>query len=98
MKKIYFIVPVFIVLMAFAGVARSDFTNDRLKTSQGDLEITFIGHASLMLGFKGKIIHIDPFGQMADYSKLPKADLILITHHHRDHLDPNALICPHKIY
>ncbi|UCE54170.1 MAG: MBL fold metallo-hydrolase, partial [Desulfobacterales bacterium] len=40
---------------------------------------------------KGKIIHVDPFGAMADYSKLPKADMIIVTHDHRDHLDPKAL-------
>jgi len=28
---------------------------------------------------------------LADYSKLPKADLILITHEHRDHLDLKAV-------
>ena len=91
MKKISFVAFVIVVLMAFTVAARADFTNDRLKTSQGDLEITFIGHGSLMFGFMGKIIHVDPFGHVADYSKLPKADLILVTHHHRDHLDPKAL-------
>jgi L-ascorbate metabolism protein UlaG (beta-lactamase superfamily) len=34
---------------------------------------------------------VDPFSRVADYSKLPKADVILITHEHRDHLDPGAL-------
>jgi L-ascorbate metabolism protein UlaG (beta-lactamase superfamily) len=28
---------------------------------------------------------------MADYTKLPKADIILLTHEHRDHLDLKAL-------
>jgi L-ascorbate metabolism protein UlaG (beta-lactamase superfamily) len=27
----------------------------------------------------------------ADYASMPKADLILITHHHGDHLDPTAI-------
>ena len=91
MKNIYLIVPVVVVLMGFAVVAQGDFKTDSLKTSQGDLEITFIGHGSLMFTFKGIVIHVDPFSRLTDYSNLPKANLILITHDHRDHLDPKAL-------
>lgn len=67
------------------------FENDVIKTSAGNLEITFIGHGSLMLKFGGKVIHVDPYGKLADYAKLPKADLVLITHEHKDHLDLAAL-------
>jgi L-ascorbate metabolism protein UlaG (beta-lactamase superfamily) len=67
------------------------FETDRLGTSEGDLEITFLGHGSLLLRSGGKNVYVDPFSRVADYAKLPKADVIFITHEHRDHLDPGAL-------
>ncbi len=67
------------------------FESDVIQTSAGELEITFLGHGSLMLAFAGQIIHVDPFGQVADYAKLPKADVILVTHEHHDHFDRDAL-------
>lgn len=67
------------------------FEKDTFKTSEGDLVITHIGHGTLMMEFGGMVIHIDPYSSVADYSLLPKADLILITHHHGDHLDAEAV-------
>ena len=67
------------------------FEEDIIKTSAGDLKITFIGHGTLMFTFGEKIIHVDPVSTEADYSKLPKADLIMLTHEHGDHLDPKAI-------
>ena len=71
--------------------AEETFQKDAIETSAGGLEVTFIGHGSLMFTFERKIFHVDPFSQLADYSTLPKADVIFITHHHRDHLDADAL-------
>ncbi len=73
------------------AAAQEKFETDIIKTSAGNLEITFIGHGTLMFTFGGKVIHVDPWTQLGDYSKLPKADLILITHEHRDHLDLKAV-------
>lgn len=67
------------------------FETDLIPTSAGELAITFIGHASLMLAFQGRTIHIDPFSQLADYSSLPKADVLFLTHEHGDHMDKAAL-------
>ena len=67
------------------------FEKDVIQTSAGELEIVFIGHGSLMMIFEGMNIYIDPFSRVADYSQLPAADLILLTHEHQDHLDVEAL-------
>jgi len=67
------------------------FEEDTIKTDRGDLKITFIGHGTLMFDYLGKIIHIDPWTRLADYSKMPKVDLILLTHEHGDHLDTEAI-------
>lgn len=64
---------------------------DTIKTSAGNLEITFIGHGTLMFEFDGKVIHVDPVSREADYKSMPKADIILVTHEHGDHLDPEAI-------
>lgn len=69
----------------------ASYETDTFPTSAGDLKITFLGHGSLMLAFQGKVIHVDPFGRVADYAALPKADVIFATHDHFDHLDPDAL-------
>jgi len=82
---------VFAVVIAVSANAQGQFETDTITTSAGDLKIQFIGHGSLMLTFKGKVIHVDPFSPLADYSKLLKADIILITHDHPDHLDLQAI-------
>jgi L-ascorbate metabolism protein UlaG (beta-lactamase superfamily) len=66
-------------------------TSDTFQTSQGDLEIRFLGHSSLIFFWNGKVIHVDPVSVEADYAKLPKADMIFITHEHYDHLDLKAV-------
>ena len=89
-KQILFI-GLLCISIETTGFAENTFETDVVKTAKGDLQITFIGHGSLMFAFGDKIIHVDPFSRLTDYSKLPQADMILLTHEHRDHLDLKAL-------
>jgi L-ascorbate metabolism protein UlaG (beta-lactamase superfamily) len=96
--KYLFAAALFVLPCMDPAFAQGRFEEDVIKTSAGDLKITFIGHASLMLtlpavrhGFGGKVIHVDPYSQLADYAQFPKADVIFLTHQHLDHLDPKAL-------
>lgn len=91
MRKLYFLILIFFIGFVLVAAVQKEFEEDIIQTSQGDLKITFIGHGTVMFTFEGKIIHVDPVGRYADYSQLPKADLILITHEHGDHLDAKVI-------
>lgn len=61
------------------------------ETSDGPLMVTPVGHGSLRFEYNDKVIHVDPYSDVADYSAQPKADWVWITHDHPDHYDPAAL-------
>ncbi len=77
-----------IVLSVSAALyaASSNKQVDIVKTSQGELRVRPLFHGSVLLEFGGKIIEVDPWSQ-ADYTDIPPADMIVITHTHADHLD-----------
>lgn len=64
-------------------------------TAKDNSEITlaFYAHASIRIDWNGMHIYIDPVGDKygIDFSSEPKADLILVTHHHKDHFDADAI-------
>lgn len=80
-----------VFIMCFHAMSQNDFTSDVIKTSDGDLKITFIGHGTLMFQYNDMVIHADPVTRYGDYAILPKADIILITHQHGDHFNLDAI-------
>lgn len=85
-----FVSIVIILLFAMTTQAQT-IESDVFDTGNGKLTMYFIKHGTLMFNYNGYIIHIDPVGRYTDYSKQPKADMILITHEHGDHLDLDAI-------
>jgi len=79
-----------------AGGRETMFERDVIETSAGDLEITFVGHGTLLFKLGETVIHVDPVSREADYGAMPKADIILVTHEHGDHLDPDAIAALRK--
>ncbi len=63
---------------------------DSFQTSAGPVTVTPIQHASLTLEADGKLIYIDPSPAHL-FTARAKADLILITDIHGDHMDPGAV-------
>jgi len=59
-------------------------------TSAGPVKITPLYHASTLIEAGGKTIYVDP-AKPAKLDGLPKADLILISHIHGDHMDPDSI-------
>lgn len=90
MARVLIIILLF-TLLTFSMIYSQNYEQDIFSTSKGPLKITFFGHASLMLEWAGQLIQVDPVSQFADFSQLPKADLILVTHDHYDHFDPKAI-------
>ena len=75
----------FLVCCAYADDQTQSFS-----TSSGPVRITPLNHASTLIEAGGKFIYLDP-AKPVDFSGKPKADLILITDIHGDHMDPGSI-------
>ncbi len=60
-------------------------------TPIGLVNVEHLAHGSLHLDWEGMHIYVDPYSDLYDYSKMKKADLILLTHAHTDHYDCKAI-------
>jgi L-ascorbate metabolism protein UlaG (beta-lactamase superfamily) len=69
-----------------AGVAGAQSV---VPVSGGSVTITPIQHASVQVEFAGKVIQVDP--AQGDLAHAKKADLILVTDIHGDHLNPEGI-------
>jgi len=92
--KILFIIMATTLFSCQASNNKAD-KDDSFKTPKGDIiSIHFIKHASLMIMFKNQSIEIDPVADLSpktDYTQMPKAKYIFVTHSHYDHFDTKAI-------
>ena len=73
-------------VLVLAGAALAAAATEEFSTSAGALRLTPIQHASLMIQAGGKVLYVDPAS--GSYEGLPRADYILITDIHGDHMVP----------
>ena len=90
MKKLFILGMIIFATMILEST-QPPIEEDILMTTMGKLKIYFIGHGSLRFEINNKNIYVDPWSKLTDYSKMPKADIILLTHEHPDHLDKVAI-------
>lgn len=79
-----------------AGKAVTKEEVDIFTTVKGtNVYVHCIKHGSLSINIDDKWIYVDPVTDkvqpVTDYTTMPKADYILITHEHGDHLDAKAI-------
>lgn len=71
-----------------AGIDHDSFTTPAGR----EVDLFFIKHGSIAIAVDGYVIYVDPVKMYGhDFSALPKADLLLVTHEHHDHFDTEAI-------
>ena len=92
-KLLLFIAAVMTFVCCQAAQKVDEFTTKNGKK----VTITCIKHASMQINYNGTLIQVDPVGfgvpPTTDYNQFPKANIILITHEHKDHFDREAITC-----
>jgi L-ascorbate metabolism protein UlaG (beta-lactamase superfamily) len=78
-------------MSATCGAQEKGLSGDRIPTDYGVLVIHPVSHATFVMQWNGKTIYVDPVGGLKPFADLPKPDLVLVTHIHFDHFDPNTL-------
>lgn len=84
--------------LAWTGAGRrtTKYEVELFQTEGGSLvALCLIKHGSLEIEYDGLSIQVDPvgdYGKKTDYAKeFPKADVILVTHEHPDHLEDSTI-------
>lgn len=76
-------------VMPFA--ARAQGAADSYEVEGGEIVVRPINHASFVMNTPGLVIYNDPVGGAALYEGNEPPGLVLITHEHQDHFDPDTL-------
>lgn len=91
MKKLLLIMSIFSTLFGCCKKEQPTYPQDTVTARDGSqITFTFYAHASLGIEWNGMHMYVDPVGEF-DWESQPKADLILVTHSHYDHLEMSTI-------
>lgn len=90
MQKSYSILITFLFLLLTIS-AKAQETDNTINTAEGPLTVYPIQHGTLALQWNNKTVYIDPTGGAEAFANIDAPDLILITHLHGDHFNPQTL-------
>jgi L-ascorbate metabolism protein UlaG (beta-lactamase superfamily) len=80
-----------VIAVSWARASDEPLSEDRIATDSGPLVIHPVEHATAVFEWNGRTIYLDPVGGAAPFAVFPKADLILITDIHGDHLSAETI-------
>ena len=75
-------------IAASSSAMTTPSATDRFPTARGELVVSPLEHATVLLGWNGLAIYVDPTSPAIDHAELPRADVVFLTDIHFDHLDP----------
>lgn len=87
--------------IGFTACGQKTYETDTFATKSGkSVKIHALMHSSIRIEFEGMEIEIDPCAKLrdrsVDYTVMPKADFIIVTHEHFDHYDAATIKLLHN--
>ena len=96
MKKFFICLVAMMAAICSHGQNEKTYEVDEFRTKNGkSVRFHALVHASIRIEYDGKEIEVDPVSKLGnktvDFSVMPKADVIFVTHEHGDHFDKEAI-------
>src|SRR3990172_980405 len=82
-------IPQSTVTLTQTTTSTTTVTSTTTLKSEQPLEVKPLAHAAVMIKWGGYTVYVDPYG--LDFTGYQKADLLLVTHTHSDHLSTSII-------
>lgn len=96
MKRLFICLMTMMAAICSYGQYEDTYEVDEFRTKSGkSVRFHALVHASIRIEYDGREIEVDPVSKLGnktvDFSVMPKADYIFVTHEHGDHFDKEAI-------